>query len=194
MNSIKKIIDKNTNDVSTIASKNITQFINAISQSPTEKQYDTRNESKETKPETETKPATETEPTTDTKVTKQGSSIPVTSPAREQSMNTIKNVANLESNFVIFINKICLYLLTKISYRNSYKKNSYKNFRQNSYRNSYRKNSYRNLIGKIPIRIDNSTSSYRLFFYLDKKDEIYHYSSKEHPKISKIAKFDCKML
>ena len=26
-------------------------------------------------------------------------------------------------------------------------------------------------------------------FYLDKKDEIYHYSSKEHPKISKIAKY-----
>jgi hypothetical protein len=57
---IKKIIDKNTDDVSTIASKNITQFINAISQSPTEKQYDTRNESNETKPETETKPVTET--------------------------------------------------------------------------------------------------------------------------------------
>jgi hypothetical protein len=37
------------------------------------------------------------------------------------------------------------------------------------------------------LRIDNS--SYRLIFYLDKKDEIYHYSSKEHPKISKIAKF-----
>jgi hypothetical protein len=31
-------------------------------------------------------------------------------------------------------------------------------------------------------------------FYLDKKDEIYHYSSKEHPKISKIAKFGCEML
>jgi hypothetical protein len=27
------------------------------------------------------------------------------------------------------------------------------------------------------------------FLYLDKKDEIYHYISKEHPKISKIAKF-----
>jgi hypothetical protein len=25
-------------------------------------------------------------------------------------------------------------------------------------------------------------ASYRLIFYLDKKDEIYHYSSKEHPK------------
>jgi hypothetical protein len=25
---------------------------------------------------------------------------------------------------------------------------------------------------------------YRLIFYLDKKDGIYHYSSKEHPKIS----------
>jgi hypothetical protein len=34
--------------------------------------------------------------------------------------------------------------------------------------------------------IDNS--SYRLFFYQDKKDEIYHYGSEEHPKISKIAK------
>jgi hypothetical protein len=33
-------------------------------------------------------------------------------------------------------------------------------------------------------------SSYRLIFYLDKKDEIYHYSSKEHPKISKIAKYN----
>jgi hypothetical protein len=32
-------------------------------------------------------------------------------------------------------------------------------------------------------------SSYRLIFYLDRKDEIQHYSSKEHPKISKIAKF-----
>jgi hypothetical protein len=31
-------------------------------------------------------------------------------------------------------------------------------------------------------------------FYLDKKEEIYHYSSKEHPKISKIAKFGCEML
>jgi hypothetical protein len=31
-------------------------------------------------------------------------------------------------------------------------------------------------------------------FYLDKEDEIYHYSSKEHPKISQIAKFGCKML
>jgi hypothetical protein len=40
--------------------------------------------------------------------------------------------------------------------------------------------------------LDNS--SYRLIFYLDKKDEIYHYSSKEHPKISKIAKFGCEML
>jgi hypothetical protein len=37
-------------------------------------------------------------------------------------------------------------------------------------------------------------SSYQLIFYLDKKDEIYHYSSKEHPKISKIAKFGCEML
>jgi hypothetical protein len=36
-------------------------------------------------------------------------------------------------------------------------------------------------------------SRYRLFFYLDKKDEIYHYSSKEHPKISKIAKFGCEV-
>jgi hypothetical protein len=47
----------------------------------------------------------------------------------------------------------------------------------------------------IPIlfqTIDNAidNSSYRLIFYLDKKDEIYHYSSKEHPKISKIAKFN----
>jgi hypothetical protein len=31
------------------------------------------------------------------------------------------------------------------------------------------------------------------FFYLDKKDEIYHSSSKERPKISKIAKFGCGM-
>jgi hypothetical protein len=37
-------------------------------------------------------------------------------------------------------------------------------------------------------------SSYRLIFYLGKKDEIYHYSSKEHPKISKSAKFGCEML
>ena len=37
-------------------------------------------------------------------------------------------------------------------------------------------------------------SSYRLIFDLNKKDEIYHYSSKKHPKISKIAKFDCGML
>jgi hypothetical protein len=36
--------------------------------------------------------------------------------------------------------------------------------------------------------------SYRLICYLDRKDEIYHYSSKEHPKISKIAKFGCEML
>ena len=46
-------------------------------------------------------------------------------------------------------------------------------------------------MGKIPIRIDNSY--YRLIFYLDKKDEMYHYSSKEHPIISKIAKFGCKV-
>jgi hypothetical protein len=54
----------------------------------------------------------------------------------------------------------------------------------------------------IPIKI-NRKNSYKnrqfhfqlsTIFYLDKKDEIYHYSSKEHPKISKIAKFDCKML
>ena len=37
-------------------------------------------------------------------------------------------------------------------------------------------------------------SSYRQIFYLDKKEEIYHYSSKEHPKISKIARFGCEML
>jgi hypothetical protein len=42
------------------------------------------------------------------------------------------------------------------------------------------------------IEIDNS--SYRLIFHLDKKDEIYQYSSKKHPKISKIAKFGCEML
>ena len=36
----------------------------------------------------------------------------------------------------------------------------------------------------ITTSLDNS--SYRLIFYLEKKDEIYHYSSKEHPKISKI--------
>jgi hypothetical protein len=40
--------------------------------------------------------------------------------------------------------------------------------------------------------MDNS--SYRLIFYLDKKDEIYQCRSKEHPKISKIAKFGCEML
>ena len=39
-------------------------------------------------------------------------------------------------------------------------------------------------MGKIPIRIDNSY--YRLIFYLDKKDKIYHYSSKEHPKLVKL--------
>jgi hypothetical protein len=37
-------------------------------------------------------------------------------------------------------------------------------------------------------------SRYRLFFYLDKKDEICHYRPKEHAKISKIAKFGCEML
>jgi hypothetical protein len=37
-------------------------------------------------------------------------------------------------------------------------------------------------------------SNYSLIFYLDKKDEIYHYSSKEHPKVSKIAKFGREML
>jgi hypothetical protein len=56
--------------------------------------------------------------------------------------------------------------------------------------NSY--TGYKNL-GLDFLRIDNS--SYRLIFYLDKKDEIYHcYSSKEHIKISKIAKFGCEML
>jgi hypothetical protein len=37
-------------------------------------------------------------------------------------------------------------------------------------------------------------SSYRLISDPDKKDEIYHYSSTEHPKISKIAKFGGEML
>jgi hypothetical protein len=110
----------------------------------------------------------------------------------------------------LFLRYVNMNPLTKISYRNSYRKNSYRNsYRKNSYRNSYRKksyrnfvrnsyrnfsyrNSYRNLMGKIPIRIDNSY--YRLIFYLDKKDQIYHYCSKEHPIISKIAKFGCKML
>jgi hypothetical protein len=55
--------------------------------------------------------------------------------------------------------------------------------------NSY--TGYKNL-GPDSLRIDNS--SYRLIFYLDKKDEIYHCSSKEHRKISKIAKFGCEML
>ena len=41
----------------------------------------------------------------------------------------------------------------------------------------------------MKIAIDNS--SYRLIFYPDKKDEIYHYSSNEYPKFSKIAKFGC---
>jgi hypothetical protein len=42
------------------------------------------------------------------------------------------------------------------------------------------------------VTIDNS--SYRPIFYLDKKDEIYHYRPKEHPKITKIAKIGCEML
>ena len=32
------------------------------------------------------------------------------------------------------------------------------------------------------------------FFIYRQEDEIYHYSSKEHPKISKIAKFGFEML
>ena len=48
-----------------------------------------------------------------------------------------------------------------------------------------------NFLGKLPIHDTNNGEirgidnlSYRLFFYLDKKDEIYHYCSKEHPKIA----------
>jgi hypothetical protein len=37
-------------------------------------------------------------------------------------------------------------------------------------------------------------SSYRLISYLDKNNEIYHYSSKEHPKICQIAKFGWEIL
>ena len=109
----------------------------------------------------------------------------------------------LLQNFgILEISKRAVASLMKISYRNSYRnsyrKNSYRNFVRNSYRNfsyrnisyrnsfrknSYRKNSYRNfsyrnsyknLIGKIPIRIDNS--SYRLIFYLDEKE----HRKKEH--------------
>jgi hypothetical protein len=48
-----------------------------------------------------------------------------------------------------------------------------------------------NVIVKLKIvRTGMDYSSYQL----DKKDEIYHYSSKEHPKINKIAKFGCEML
>jgi hypothetical protein len=35
----------------------------------------------------------------------------------------------------------------------------------------------------------DDNSSYRLIFYLDTKNEMYHYSLKEHSKMSKIAKF-----
>jgi hypothetical protein len=42
------------------------------------------------------------------------------------------------------------------------------------------------------LAMDDSTC--RLIFDLDKKDEIYHYNSKEHPIISKIAKFGSEML
>ena len=55
--------------------------------------------------------------------------------------------------------------------------------------NSY--TGYKNL-GLDSLRIDNP--SYQLIFYLDKKDGIYHCSSKVHLKISKIAKFGCEML
>ena len=37
-------------------------------------------------------------------------------------------------------------------------------------------------------------SSYRLYFDIGKKNEIHHYSYKEHLKISKIAKFGGEML
>jgi hypothetical protein len=45
----------------------------------------------------------------------------------------------------------------------------------------------------ILISNNKYDSSYQLIFDLDKKDESYHYSSKEHPKISKIAKFGCEL-
>jgi hypothetical protein len=48
--------------------------------------------------------------------------------------------------------------------------------------------------GAIIKLVQMDDSSYRLICYLDKKDEIYYHSSKEHPKISKIAKFGCEML
>ena len=55
-------------------------------------------------------------------------------------------------------------------------------------------------IGKIPIGILSEIliGIFPIGIFpignLDKKDEIYHYSSKEHPIISKIATFGCKML
>ena len=50
---------------------------------------------------------------------------------------------------------------------------------------------------RVPLRDDKVSSNgwFQLStnFYLDKKDEIYHHSSKEHSKINKIAKFGCEM-
>jgi hypothetical protein len=42
-------------------------------------------------------------------------------------------------------------------------------------------------INKIKL-MDDSSYAYGLIFYLDKKDEICHCSSKEHPKISNTCK------
>jgi hypothetical protein len=50
---------------------------------------------------------------------------------------------------------------------------------------------------RVPLRDDKVSSNgwFQLStnFYLDKKDEIYHHSSKEHSKINKIAKFGCEI-
>ena len=95
--------------------------------------------------------------------------------------------ANKNRYFVTILQNIIILqqtTLTKISYRNSYRKNSYKNLGQNSYRNfsyrnsyrknSYRKNSYRNFVPNsyrnfsyrnFSYRNSYRKNSYRNFFY-----------------------------
>ena len=55
-----------------------------------------------------------------------------------------------------------------------------------------------NIVCHLLFHLDSRISKYPKlltnFLCIDKKYEIYHYSSKEHPKISKIATFGCEML
>ena len=49
-------------------------------------------------------------------------------------------------------------------------------------------------LGKTRLRKQYHNRQFQLSTNFLSRQEIYHYSSKEHPKISKTAKFGCEML